>query len=119
MSLEIGHRIADTADRLERDGHPHYAAQLREKACSISSILAGGSSMPTKLGFSEFVGKARCATLEIANLVIFFSERELVLEKEESELVNMLKRESKMLENFRQSLERAERPAVETAEALI
>ena len=31
-------------------------------------------------------------------------------EAEEAELVNMLKRESKMLDNFRQSLERAGKP---------
>jgi len=56
------------------------------------------------------VGRARAATLEIANLIIFFAERELLSEAEEAELVDMLKRESKMLDNFRQSLERAERP---------
>jgi hypothetical protein len=48
--------------------------------------------------------------LEIANLIIFFSERELISEEDESNLVNMLKRECKMLENFRQSLERAGKP---------
>jgi hypothetical protein len=48
--------------------------------------------------------------LEIANLIIFFSERELISEEDETNLINMLKRESKMLDNFRQSLERAGQP---------
>lgn len=119
MSLEIGHRIADLAERLEADGKGHYAAKLREHSCSISGVLAGGSGTPTKLEFSTYVGQARRSTLEIANLVIFYGERELISQKDEADLVNMLKRESKMLENFRQSLERAERPVSETVESLV
>ena len=110
MATEIGHRVADLADRISSEGKISYADRLRGESLSISGILAAGSAYPTKLEFSEFVGRARAATLELANLIIFFAERELLSEAEEAELVNMLKRESKMLDNFRQSLERAERP---------
>ena len=110
MATEIGHRIADLADTVESLGKTSFANRLREGSYSISGILAEGSSCPTKAEFAEFVGRARGATLELANLVIFFGERELVTEVEEAALVNMLKRESKMLDNFRQSLERAVRP---------
>lgn len=110
MATEIGHRIADLADGLDSQGRTSFADQLRSFSFRISGILAEGSSCPTKPAFAEFVGGARAATLEIANLIIFFSERELISEEEESQLVNMLKRESKMLENFRQSLERAGQP---------
>ena len=109
MATEIGHRVADLADRIASEGKTSYADRLRSESLSISSILAAGSAFPTKWVFSEFVGRARAATLELANLIIFFAERELLSEAEEAELVNMLKRESKMLDNFRQSLERAER----------
>jgi four helix bundle protein len=110
MATEIGHRVADLADRIASEGKTSYADRLRSESLSISGILAAGSAYPTKLEFSEFVGRARAATLELANVIIFFAERELLSEAEEAELVNMLKRESKMLDNFRQSLERAERP---------
>lgn len=110
MATEIGHRVADLADRIASEGKNSYADRLRSECLSISSILAAGSSCPTKLEFSEFVGRARAAALELANMVIFYAERELLSDEEEAELVNMLKRESKMLDNFRQSLERAERP---------
>jgi len=110
MATEIGHRVADLADGIDSLGKPAFANRLRECSYRISGILAEGSSCPTKPEFAVFVGYARGATLEIANLIIFFSERELISEEDETNLVNMLKRESKMLDNFRQSLERAGKP---------
>ncbi len=108
MATEIGHRIADLADGIDTQGKTTFATRLRECSWQISGILADGSSCPTKVEFADFVGRARGATLEIANLIIFFGERELITEVEEAAIVNMLKRESKMLDNFRQSLERAD-----------
>lgn len=110
MATEIGHRLGDLADRLESSGKTTYAGGLRENACRVSGILAEGSSCPGKIEFAIFVAQARGATLLVANQIIFLAERELIDEAEEAELVSMIKRESKMLENFRQSLERAERP---------
>ncbi|MDB4809190.1 four helix bundle protein [bacterium] len=110
MATEIGHRIADLADGIDSLGKTAFANRLRECSYLISGILAEGSSCPTKPEFAVFVGQARGATLEIANLIIFFSERELISEEDETNLINMLKRESKMLDNFRQSLERASQP---------
>jgi four helix bundle protein len=110
MATEIGHRVADLADGIDSSGKTSFANRLRESSYCISGILAEGSSCPTKPEFAVFVSHARAATLEIANLIIFFSERELISEEDETNLVNMLKRESKMLDNFRQSLERAGKP---------
>ena len=110
MATEIGHRIADLSDGIESQGKIAFANRLREHSLSISGILADGSSCPTKPEFAEFVGRARGATLQIANIIIFLSERELISEEDETNMVNMLKRESKMLDNFRQSLERAGQP---------
>ena len=111
MATEIGHRLADLSDGIDSLGKTTFANRLRESSMLISSILAEGSSCPTKPEFATFVSRARGATLQVANLVIFFGERELITEVEEAAIVNMLKRESKMLDNFRQSLERAgERP---------
>ena len=110
MATEIGHRVADLADGIDSLGKTSFANRLREVSYRISGILAEGSNCPTKPEFAVFVSHARGATLEIANLIIFFSERELISEEDESNLVNMLKRECKMLENFRQSLERAGKP---------
>lgn len=110
MATEIGHRVADLAESLESQSKSAFADQLQSYSCRISGILAEGSSCPTKPGFAEFVARARAATLEIANFVIFLAERELIPTEEEENLVGMLKREAKMLENFRQSLERAAQP---------
>lgn len=110
MATEIGHRLYDLAEDVDSKGHPEHASNLRGSSCQISGILAEGSSCPSKREFAVFVGRARGATLAIANSVIFLAGRELISEAEEAELINMLKRESKMLDNFRQSLERAERP---------
>jgi four helix bundle protein len=110
MATEIGHCIADLADSLSSKGKESFSRQMHDNSYRVSGILAEGSSCPTKQEFALFVGRARAATLEIANLILFLSERELISEEEEAKLVNMLKRESKMLENFRQSLERAGHP---------
>jgi len=107
MATEIGHRIADLSDGIDALGKTTFAERLRSSSWQISGILAEGSSCPTKSEFAVYVGRARGATLEIANLVIFFGDRELISEVDEAALVNMLKRESKMLDNFRQSLKRA------------
>ena len=117
MATEIGHRLSDLADEIESAGQAFYANSLREKCLLISEILADGSSYPSKLEFAEFVGQARGATLIIANFVIFLGGRDFIPEAEEAELVGMLKREAKMLENFRQSLERADRPDPALAES--
>ena len=115
MATEIGHRIADLADAVDSRNQASFAQQLRAHSYRVSGILAEGSSCPNKAEFALFVGRARAATLEVANLVIFLAERELMTEEDEAELLNMLKRESKMLENFRQSLERAGKPEVVVA----
>jgi len=119
MSIEIGHRITDIADSVEQKGQSFYATKLRELSCSVSGILASGSGTATKQDFASAVTDARCAAFEIANLVLFCSEREYISESEEAELVNLLKRESKMLENFRQSLLRTDRPVIERSEAIV
>ncbi len=121
VAIEIGHRLADLADLMEGSGKGKGSdsARLREFAPKISGILAAGSAAPTKVQFSVWVGQARQVTLEIANLIIFYGERELLTEEQEAELINILKRESKMLENFRQSLERADRVSQEQVEALV
>lgn len=110
MASEIGHIIADLAENISSPEHLQFASRLRECSWRISGLLAEGSGCPTKPEFAEYVGQARCATLEIANFIIFFSDRNLIPEADEENLVNMLKRESKMLDNFRQSLERAGQP---------
>lgn len=115
MATEIGHRLADLSDGIDALGKTTFADRLRKSSWLVSGILAEGSSCPTKAEFAEFVGRARGATLEIANLIIFLGERELITEVEEAAVVNMLKRESKMLDNFRQSLERAEQRPETTA----
>lgn len=109
MATEIGHRLYDLAEDLEAKGHQEHASSFRTHSCLISSILAEGSNCPTKGEFALFVTQARGAALRVANSILFLAGRELISEAEESELINMLKRESKMLDNFRQSLERAER----------
>ena len=119
MATEIGHRLADLSDGIDSQGKPSFTTRLRESSWQISSILAEGSACPTKAEFAVFVGRARGATLEIANLVIFFGQRELITEAEEVDIINMLKRESKMLDNFRQSLERAEERTDTTSAAVV
>jgi len=117
MATEIGHRVADLSDSIESQGKKTFAERLRSSSWLVSGILAEGSSCPSKPEFAEFVGRARGATLEIANFIIFLGERELITEADEAALVNMLKRESKMLDNFRQSLERAGQPQPDSEEA--
>ena len=110
MATEIGHRLGDLAEELDSRNQTFHANSLRKRSLQISGILAEGSSCPGKLEFAGFVGEARGVTLSIANQIIFLAGRDLLSEADELELVGMLKREAKMLENFRNSLERAERP---------
>jgi len=116
MATEIGHRLGDLAEELESKDQGFHANALRKRSCQISGILAEGSSCPGKFEFAGFVGEARGATLAIANEIIFLAGRDLMSEADEAELVGMLKREAKMLENFRSSLERADRPETTLAE---
>ena len=116
MATEIGHRLGDLAEELDSKGQAFHANALRKRTCQISGILAEGSSCPGKHEFASFVGEARGVTLSIANQVIFLAGRDLMGEADEADLVSMLKREAKMLENFRHSLERADRPDPALAE---
>jgi len=116
MATEIGHRLGDLAEELDSKNQGFHANSLRKRSCQISGILAEGSSCPGKFEFASFVGEARGATLSIANQIIFLAGRDLISETDEADLVGMLKREAKMLENFRSSLERADRPDTILAE---
>lgn len=107
MATEIGHRLITLSETIAQKGDGMFADRFREVSVKVSGILAEGSSCAEKVDFAVHVARARGAVLEIANLVIFCGERELITEEQEDEIVNMLKRESKMLDNFRQSLERA------------
>ncbi len=107
MATEIGHRLVEAAEDVSNKGQEVFSKRLQEASWWISGILAEGSSCPSKPEFAVYVARARAATMEVANLVIFFGNRELISEEDEETLVNMLKREAKMLDNFRQSLERA------------
>jgi four helix bundle protein len=99
-AVEIGDRLFDIADELEKRKLYRFAEQLRGAGLSISNNISEGSGSFSDKEFAQFLNIARRSTFENANMILVFKRRGLISEENKSILLEELGQECKMITGF-------------------
>ncbi len=105
-AIEIGDKLLDIADDLEKRKLYRFADQVRGASLSISNNIAEGSGSLSDKEFANFLNIARRSTFENANMAIVFERRGLINSKTCDELLADLEQECKMITGFIRSLKK-------------
>ena len=103
-AVEIGSKLFDIAEDLEKRKLYRFAEQLRGAGLSISNNISEGSGSFSKKEFVQFLNIARRSTFENANMIIVFEKRGLISAGSRDELLINLEQECRMLTNFIKAL---------------
>ncbi len=103
-AIQLAQQLADLADHLERRKLFRYAEQLRSAALSVSNNIAEGSGSASAKDFANFLNIAKRSCFELANMLIFFTQRSYLAEEEADAALEALDHECRMLESFRKTL---------------
>ena len=103
-AIEIGNKLFDIADDLERKKLFRFAEQVRAAGLSMSNNISEGSGSFSDREFARFLNIARRSTFENANMVIVFEKRDLISADERDELLLDLEEECKMISGFIRTL---------------
>jgi four helix bundle protein len=107
-AIEIGNKLFDIADDLERKKLFRFAEQVRAAGLSMSNNISEGSGSFSDREFARFLNIARRSTFENANMVIVFEKRDLIGADERDELLQDLEEECKMISGFIRTLKEDE-----------
>jgi four helix bundle protein len=105
-AIEIGDKLFDIADDLEKKKLYRFTEQVRGAGLSMSNNIAEGSGSHSKKEFAQFLNIARRSTFENANMLIVFERRGLIDDKNKDNLLNDLEEECKMITGFIRSLKK-------------
>lgn len=105
-AIEIGNRLLDIADELEKRKLYRFAEQVRGASLSISNNIAEGSGSNSKAEFARFLNIAKRSTFENANMMIVFEKRGIIEPGIRDDLLSDLEQECKMITGFIKSLKR-------------
>jgi four helix bundle protein len=103
-AIDIGRRLFDIANGLERERLYRFAEQLRGAGLSISNNIAEGSGSHPKKEFIQFLNIARRSTFENANMIILFQMEGLLSNEVKTQLLTDLDELCRMLSGFIESL---------------
>jgi len=104
MALELGDRLFDLSDSLERKHLYRFAEQVRGAGMSMSNNIAEGSGCPSNKEFSRFLDIARRSAFEKANMAILLYRRRLIEEEAQNHLLDKLDILSRRISSFKQTL---------------
>jgi four helix bundle protein len=99
-AVEIGDRLFDIADEIEKRKLYRFAEQLRGAGLSISNNISEGSGSFSDKEFAQFLNIARRSTFENANMILVFERRGLISEENKSILLEELGQECKIITGF-------------------
>jgi four helix bundle protein len=103
-AIEIGNKLFDIADDLERKKLFRFAEQVRAAGLSMSNNISEGSGSFSDREFARFLNIARRSTFENANMVIVFEKRDLIGADDRDELLKDLEEECRMITGFIRTL---------------
>ena len=103
-AVEIGNKLFDIAERLDKKRLYRFAEQLRAAGLSMSNNIAEGSGSTSAKEFIQFLNIARRSTFENANMIIIFRARGLITDEEQKDLLADLDSECRMIPAFMKTL---------------
>ena len=103
-AIEIGDKLLDIADDLEKRKLFRFAEQIRGAGLSMSNNISEGAGSLSDKEFANFLNIARRSTFENANMVIVFHRRNLIDSETRDNLLIDLEQECKMITAFIKSL---------------
>lgn len=99
-AVEIGNKLLDKTDELERKRLYKFDEQIRGSGLSISNNIAEGAGSFSDKEFANFLNIARLSTFENANMLIVFERRGIIETEVKDELLIDLEQECRMITNF-------------------
>ena len=105
-AIEIGDKLFDIADELEKKRLYRFAEQVRGAGLSMSNNIAEGAGSLSDKEFANFLNIARRSTFENANMIIVFEKRGIINSELRNELLIDLEQECKMITAFIRSLKK-------------
>ena len=105
-AVEIGNKLLDIADDLEKRRLFRFAEQMRGASLSISNNIAEGSGSNSKAEFARFLNIAKRSAFENANMAIVFEKRGLISTQTMESLLADLEQECRMITGFIRSLKK-------------
>ena len=102
--MEIGEKLFDIADDLERIKLFRFADQMRGSGMFISNNIAEGSGSFSKAEFKQYLNFARRSVFENANILIILNRRKILSEVDLNNLFDQLDILSRKITSFRNSL---------------
>jgi four helix bundle protein len=103
-AINIGDKLLDIADELEKRKIYRFAEQIRGGSLSVSNNISEGSGSSSKKEFANFLNIAKRSTFENAKMAIAFAMRELISEEAKEDLLTELEQECKMIAGFIRTL---------------
>ena len=104
LAIEIGDKLFQIANLLEKKRLYRFAEQLRAAGLSMSNNISEGSGSNSKKDFNNFLNIARRSTFENANIVIVLNRKKLIDSGCTGELLKDLDRLCRKISNFQKSL---------------
>ena len=105
-AVDIGNKLLDIADELEKRRLYRFAEQVRGASLSISNNIAEGSGSNSKSEFASFLNIAKRSAFENANMAIVFQQRGLISAQDMEDLLSALEQECKMITSFIKALKK-------------
>jgi four helix bundle protein len=104
LAVEIGNKLFDIAERLDKKKLYRFAEQLRGAGLSMSNNVAEGSGSTSAKEFIQFLNIARRSTFENANMILIFRLRGYITDEEKDDLLADLDSECRMISGFMKKL---------------
>ena len=101
---EIGSKLFQLLDALEKRHLFRFAEQLRAAALSVTNNIAEGSGSASDTDFANFLNMSRRSVFEVANILMLLSKDGYLKKEEVQPLLVGLEEESRMLLAFRRTL---------------
>jgi four helix bundle protein len=104
MAIDVGNKLFDISDNLEKKNLFRFAEQLRGAGMSISNNIAEGSGSLSKKDFAVFLNYAHRSAFECANILTVLFKRNIIDISTKETLFNDIDLLCRKIENFRKSL---------------
>ena len=105
-AIDIGNRLLDIADELEKKRLYRFAEQVRGTSLSISNNIAEGAGSLSKKEFAQFLNIVKRSAFENANMTIVFEKRGFISTEAMEDLLTDLEQKCKMIAGFIRSLKK-------------